>query len=542
MEGTNLSEAVPPIGSPAVAVVDEGGERNGLALSGWPDVRRLTVDGVAALLAQQSATIVLIDARSDADAHDHVIALAPTGAPLLVIAAADAAPAFLAAGATHFLATPTDDARIADALGFAARWFDRGGERRLVDLPADAARVVEECGANHVMLVALSRLDIVNAAYGRRGGDAVLEVAERRIRNVAAGCFDGARVLRTGGATFLIAAAADPAGAARAAALMDAALARPLPLGEIAAVIGARFAVAEREEGEDAGALLRRAINALSAVQASDGATMRLARPEGAAPIATLAVDLHRAIERGEIAVLFQPQVRLSDGAITGVEALARWDHPQLGSLGADTLFAAADRADLGLALSDQIQTIALAGAAAWPATLAGVSLSLNVTAADVGRTGFAETLLERVGNSGFAPGRLTVEITETALIADLDAAAVALASLQAHGIRIAIDDFGTGYASFAYLKALPLDTLKIDRSLARGVVGSDRDRAIVRGIVAMADALGLSVIAEGVETETERDLLAAEGCDAYQGFLCAGPLDAAALADHIARWRGATA
>lgn len=244
----------------------------------------------------------------------------------------------------------------------------------------------------------------------------------------------------------------------------------------------------------------------------------------------TLAVELTQAIARDEIAILFQPQVRIGDGRITGVEALARWDHPEHGPLGADPLFAAAERAGLGVALSDHIQRVVLERAVGWEPALAHLDVALNVTAEDIARAGFADALLTRVAASGFAPARLVVEITETALIADLPAAAAALETLRRAGVRVAIDDFGAGYAGLAYLKALPLDRLKIDRSLVLDIAESARARAVLRGVVALAEALGLAVIAEGVETSAQRDVLAAERCGWFQGFLCAGALDEAAL------------
>lgn len=498
-------------------------------LPSWPDVRAMPVDAIAG----NEGAIVLVDARERRDeALAAVRRLATCGMAILAVAARGDARAFDVAGATHFLADPAGDAEIDDALRFAARW-SRGANRRVGEASADEAAALAWVEANrpsHVVLVGLSRFDIVNAAYGRPAGDGLLEVAERRLR-AAAAVFAGSHVARLDGATFLV---AGDLSAEDATARLGDALARPFPVGDVTAVLGARFGVAVRGGEDDAASLVRRAAEALAAVQLSDGATVRVADVAGAAPIATLAVDLHRAIERDEITLLFQPQVRVGaqegDDRIVGVEALARWDHPQLGSLGADPLFAAAERADLGLALSDHIQRLALASAAAWPAALAHLDLALNITAADIARAGFADALLARVVASGFAAARLTVEITETALIADLEAAAAALERLRASGVRVAIDDFGTGYASFAYLKALPLDRLKIDKSLTHDIAASPRGRAVVRGVIAMADALGLAVIAEGVEIEAQRAALAEEGCGQYQGFLCAGPLDVAAL------------
>jgi EAL domain-containing protein (putative c-di-GMP-specific phosphodiesterase class I) len=228
--------------------------------------------------------------------------------------------------------------------------------------------------------------------------------------------------------------------------------------------------------------------------------------------------------------VLFQPQVAIASGRVTGVEALARWHHPRLGEVGAEPLFAAAQRIGLEAALSDHVQRRALSGAAQWPSSLAKLRLSINVTAGDLARPNFADALLGRVDSSGFPRNRLTVEVTEGGIMADLSEAARLLAELRGAGCRVAIDDFGTGYSSLAYLKALPLDYLKIDKKLSQDIEGSARDRVVVRGVIDMARSLGLAVVAEGVETEAQLDLLAKEGCQYFQGYLCAEPLDVPAL------------
>ena len=266
------------------------------------------------------------------------------------------------------------------------------------------------------------------------------------------------------------------------------------------------------------------------AAPTSEGAAVEHDGPQGPASIESLAIDLHHAIDRGEIAILYQPQVEIVSGRIVGVEALARWHHPRHGGLGAEELFAAAEQANLGIEVSDHIQRLVLAEAAAWPRALESLRVSLNLTAADFARPDFARAFLTIVDRSGFPRGRLTIEITETGLIEDLDAVSTLLAELRGAGCRVAIDDFGTGYSSLAYLKALPLDYLKIDKTMTRDIGGSARDRVVVRGVIAMARSLGFAVIAEGVETERQRELLAAEGCDFYQGFLRAEPLGLGAL------------
>ena len=386
----------------------------------------------------------------------------------------------------------------------------------------------------HGLLVSFSRFDIVNTAYGRAIGDALIRAALQRIDDVAGSVLGRDFVaVHMAGADFMLAAAAPAAQIEVAGGRIAEALARPFIAGGQMVVMGCRIGIATAIEGDDVAALLRRASEALAEARSSDSATMVIhdGGQASAAALDTLAVDLRHALAQDEVALLFQPQVAIATGKIVGVEALARWEHSAFGALGAETLFAAAERAELAIALSDHIQRGALAAAARWPAALRELRLAINLTAADIARPNFADIFLDRVDSSGFPRARLTVEITESGLIDDLGAAARLLGALRAAGLRVAIDDFGTGYSSLAYLKALPLDYLKIDKKLAQDIAGSARDRVVVRGVIDMARALGLAVIAEGVETDAQLDLLAKEGCQYYQGFLCSPAVDGAALA-----------
>lgn len=256
--------------------------------------------------------------------------------------------------------------------------------------------------------------------------------------------------------------------------------------------------------------------------------------PTGDALSGFLARDLKRALAANEIEILFQPQVAIASGTIAGVEALMRWQHADYGAFGAEQLLDAADRAGLIRELSAHVHARALTLAAAWPARLAGLRLSLNVTAEDVATPGFAADFGAVVRASGFAPDRLTLELTERGLIVDTARTSAVLAELRVAGMQVAIDDFGAGYSSLAYLSRLPLDYLKLDRLLVHDVAGTERDRVVLRGILQLAESLGLAVIAEGVETEEQRDLLKREGCAFYQGYLCAPPLGVKALAELV--------
>jgi diguanylate cyclase (GGDEF)-like protein len=381
-----------------------------------------------------------------------------------------------------------------------------------------------------LLLVALTRFDAINLAFGRPSGDAVLQAAARRIARQADALGAAGRVARIAGAEFavLMRPPAGPADARLLALHVMETLARPFASGDRAITIGSRIGIAVSRTGDTAASLLRRASAALAEAKAQEGAPVSLVDADAEQAHARgdrLEIDLRGALDTGEIDVLFQPQVEIASGAIVGVEALARWNHPSYGELGAGTLFAVAERSDYLVQLSDHVQRKALEEAARWPAALAHLRVSVNVTAQDIVRPGFAASFLKMVEASGLEARRVTAEVTESGLIEDLPAAAALLAELRRGGLKVAIDDFGSGYSSLAYLKALPLDYLKLDKSLCEDIDGSPRDQVVVRSVIDMARSLGLTVVAEGVETRAQLELLAGEGCALFQGFLCAPPL-----------------
>jgi predicted signal transduction protein with EAL and GGDEF domain len=374
---------------------------------------------------------------------------------------------------------------------------------------------------------------MVNAAFGRPVGDAIIRSVARRIERMAGSGARRRMVARLAGAEFAI-GLPPPASMEEAEMLaveLVAAVARPFVAGEHVVNLTARVGIAAAE-GADAGEVLRHASMALA--DARDGEPTRVrvfgeGQASRRAEDRRLELDLRLALDEDRIEILWQPQVSVSTGKLIGVEGLARWNHPVLGELGAESLFAAAERSDYLVELSRHVQAKAIAAAAAWQGALAELRVAINVTATDIAEPGFAERMLEMAARSGLTD-RLTIEITESGLMEDLASAADLLAQLRSGGLRVAIDDFGTGYSSLAYLKALPLDIIKIDRRLAQDIAGSARDRIVVRGVIDMARSLGLAVVAEGVETEEQLSLLAAEGCTTYQGFLCSPPVDVRTL------------
>ena len=240
---------------------------------------------------------------------------------------------------------------------------------------------------------------------------------------------------------------------------------------------------------------------------------------------------LESVIAHEQIEVLYQPLIEPRTGRIVGAEALARSTMASSG----EALFSRATAAGLDERLSRLVQRKALRCAAVWEGPLKNLKISINLLPQDLSRDGFDQWLLDEIAAAGIAPSRVTVEITESALLINRPAVAERLARLRSEGLSIAIDDFGTGYASLAYLTSLPLDMIKIDRGLITDIVGGERDRIVVKAMIRLARELGLQVVIEGVESTGQLALLADWGCDLYQGFLGAGALSHEELTRFVA-------
>ncbi len=530
----------------AMSSVNRNALVTALSRSGWNVVGARGFDKPLDRIAETGAAGVIVDLRDDSISalaavrglagHALVLAIVP-GRDLKWITAA------IDAGATHYLTSPFPQAELAQAVRLIVGDAVQGRAASSVEggLVLEGTKATGEIerrlkvGRVSALLVAATRFESVNAAYGREVGDELLGAVAQRIAGAVREADPTATIARVSGAEFAVLV---PQGRGEAlAADICHRIDRPFMIGGQIVAIGCRIGVVESAAGEDSVGLLRRASLALAEARLSDVSSIRAigADDDGEALFdATLESDLRRALVGQEIEMLFQPQIEVSSGKMVGVEALARWRHPDHGDLSANTLFAVAGRSDYLITLSQHIQQRALTSAAAWPVALSTLRLAINLTASDIAVAGFADAFLAMVDASGFPRARLTVEITESGLIDNLESAANVFATLRAGGVRVAIDDFGTGYSSLAWLKALPLDYLKIDKELAQDIAGTTRDRIVVRGVIDMARSLGLAVVAEGVETEEQLSLLAAEGCNYWQGFLFAEALGVEGLLELV--------
>ncbi len=388
---------------------------------------------------------------------------------------------------------------------------------RLSESLSACVRKLETLHARHdadagVILVQVDQMARINNSAGTATGDAVLDEIGRRLENFASDEFgQGSCVDRLEGPRFLIVPSAPMSlGALRAQErALHVALAEPIvgdPNGRLSIRIAA--ALITRDESV-----------AVQLMQASD----QLARPASARD----GVMVNAALSQNEVVIHYQPQYDVGTGEMTGVEALLRWQHPELGLLGAGPLVTAASAARLECELTEHAHRVALTEMATWPKALAKLRVSLNITAADLGDPDFAARFAAMAKAAKVDPDRLTLELTEQAMLSDPASAADQLAQIRTLGAAIAIDDFGTGYSSLSLLARLPIDYLKIDSGFTRTIDGNDRDRIVVRAIVDLARALGLLVVAEGIENERQLARLSELGVATWQGFLKSGPVPA---------------
>ena len=406
----------------------------------------------------------------------------------------------------------------------------------------DRARQSVEAAARTQAWPAVLYLDLdgfkpVNDEYGHDVGDAVLRTIATRLR----GCLRPAdTAARLGGDEFavLLGGPIDAQGISRVVDRIRAQFDVPVDLGEgHVAKIGASIGVAVGgQDTENADRLIRQSDIAMYAAKRSGGGCSYY-EPGMGDPTSMReeqVASLARAIRNGELFTVYQPLINLRTGRPTGAEALVRWQHPEDGVLGPDSFIGLAEETGLIVEIGAQVLNEACRQAARWIAVDESqpLTITVNLSARQLADPGIVDTVTAALTEADLDARRLVLEITETVLMQDREAAAATLWRLKALGIRIAIDDFGTGYSSLAYLRRFPIDMLKIAREFVDGLGRDEHDDVITRAIVELAGTLGLLTVAEGIETHDQQTIVTALGCDLGQGYLFSVPVDAeAALA-----------
>lgn len=373
-----------------------------------------------------------------------------------------------------------------------------------------------------VLSLDLDRFKEVNDVFGHPVGDMLMRAAADRLAAEA----DGAFVARIGGDEFMILM---PDNARREDMLTLAerlveVIGKELEIDDYLSQVGVSVGIAVYpDDGVDAATLLANADSALYRAKREGRARVRFFESETDQELRDrrlLQHDLRQALEQNQFLVHFQPQARM-DGEVIGFEALLRWNHPTRGFVPPDRFIPLAEENGLIVQIGEWVLREACREAASWPRPLqVAVNLSpVQVQAGDLERS-IHQILLE----TGLAPTRLEVEITEGVLIGDFTRALNLLRRLKALGIRIAMDDFGTGYSSLSYLQSFPFDKIKIDRSFISNLEATPQSAEIVRAVLSLAHALNIPVIAEGVETEAQRAFLTREACEEMQGYLVGRP------------------
>ena len=379
-----------------------------------------------------------------------------------------------------------------------------------------------------VIVVDLRLLSSVNDALGHVWSDRVILGAGERLRRALP---DQVLLARLEGDTFAaLLVDVSPQRAQQVAEQVQMALSKPYPVDKLTVECGAVVGVALTgvEPARDADTLLQRADMALRAARSADE-TVRCYVPSMGQVLLRhfqLVTQFRHALDTGQVDVHFQPQLELSTRQVIGVEALVRWHHPEFGMLHPVEFVTIVEATGLIDPLTDFVLDRSLAQCRSWLDRGLSLSVAVNLSVRNLADTAFPSRVVSALARHQVPPALLGLELTESAVMSDPERALPVLRGLHALGVRIAVDDFGTGYSSLAYLRRLPVDEVKIDKSFVLGLASDLSDLAVVRAIVDLGHSLGMSVVAEGVEQDATRDQLVEMGCDVAQGFLISRPLE----------------
>jgi diguanylate cyclase (GGDEF)-like protein len=377
-----------------------------------------------------------------------------------------------------------------------------------------------------VLCLDLDRFKEVNDLFGHAAGDAALQAVTKRLAGVLD---EGQMLARLSGDEFavMLPGLSSPTVAGRIAENILEALRVTPGDSEVEVPISTSIGIAIcPDDATDRHALLSHADTALYRAKNEGRGTYRFFEASMGAAVRDrrlLEHDLRNAISRGELRLVYQPQKDIRDGRVVGFEALLRWKHATRGDVPPVEFIPIAEDTGIILQIGEWVLRTACSEAANWTQPL---TVAVNVSAVQIHNANFAHVVHEVLFESGLAPGRLELEVTETALVRDLNRALATLRRIKILGVRIAMDDFGTGYSSLSNLRAFPFDKIKIDGSFIKSVNVNEQAAAIVRSVLGLGRALNLPVLAEGVETRAEFDFLETELCDEAQGYLLGKPGD----------------
>ncbi|GMU78256.1 MAG: GGDEF domain-containing protein [Acidimicrobiia bacterium] len=387
-------------------------------------------------------------------------------------------------------------------------------------------------GAHHnaVLFLDLDHFKVINDSLGHSAGDRLLVTVADRLRKAVR---PDDTVARFGGDEFTVLChdVPDEGVAIEIADRISAAVSKPVHLAEgevyVTVSVGIALSGGELETPET---LLRNADAAMYGAKERGRACIELydtGSRDRAVTYLRTGNELHRALERNELCVHYQPVIALGTGRISGFEALVRWQHPERGLVGPDHFIPLAEDTGLVVPIGAWVLEQACRQAASWHTSGARVSISVNLSARQLAQHTLPETVASVIRRTGIDPDLVWLEITESSLMRDAESAVSTLHALTALGVHLAVDDFGTGYSSMTYLKRFPVESLKVDRSFVDGLGREPEATAICTAVVSLAHALGMRAVGEGVETPDQLAALRTLGCELAQGFLFGRPAPA---------------